>query len=478
MGNFPLAALAVKQPESPIEQLGGVMQLKNLATAGKLQQGQLQEQQNTLQMQQMQLEDQKKIRQAFVDANGDLDQTIDKASKQGVNPQTLLQLKNASIEQKTKLTQLDKDKLANLKSHNDMVGAAAQAVLGVAPELQPQAYALKMKELQNQGVVSAGEAAQPFDLDNVKMHAAAAMSTKDQIDTELKKRDTAAAELKAQTEAKRMQAEMPGGALEDPTKAELQSFLKDTPKGYKSTPLEFARWKSEHAPTMLLQGGMGGAAGDPMVDMVGQGRVDLATATSRMPPSAKAAFMAAVSKKYPEYSQATYGVEKKVQENFTSGDAAKNLTAFNTAIEHSKQLQEAASKLENGDLRPYNKVANELGFQFGSDKTTNFNVIKSALSGEISKVFKGGQATDAEIKEVQTPFDAANSPSQLKGAIANAIRLMNSKRDALKQQYEAGRQGKPNFGEQGGMKVGQSVTIKGKTMKVTAVHPDGSFDAE
>ncbi len=64
----------------------------------------------------------------------------------------------------------------------------------------------------------------------------------------------------------------------------------------------------------------------------------------------------------------------------------------------------------------------------------------------MSKVFKGGQATDAEIREVQQPFDSANSPAQLKGAIQNAIRLMNSKRDALKQQYEAGRQGQPNFG--------------------------------
>src|SRR5882672_4739912 len=140
----PLPALSIKQPESPVEQLGQVMQLKNLAGQGKLQQGQIQEQQNTLQMQQMQLEDQKKIRQAFVDSNGDMDQTIDRASKAGVSPQMLLQLKQSKIDQLTKIQQLKKDELANSKSQVDAIGAASQAILGVSPELRPQAYQQKI----------------------------------------------------------------------------------------------------------------------------------------------------------------------------------------------------------------------------------------------------------------------------------------------------------------------------------------------
>ena len=140
------------------------------------------------------------------------------------------------------------------------------------------------------------------------------------------------------------------------------------------------------------------------------------------------------------------GYRRKLQEEFTSGDAARSLTAFNTAIEHAKQLDAATDALDNGNVRALNAIGNQLGYQFGSDKTTNFNVIKNALSGEISKVFKGGGATDAEIEQVQKPFSTANSPAQLKGAIAAAETLMASKRDALQQQYESGRQGKPNFG--------------------------------
>jgi hypothetical protein len=183
-----------------------------------------------------------------------------------------------------------------------------------------------------------------------------------------------------------------------------------------------------------------------MIDMVGQNRIDLATALQRVPPAAKEKFLKNLGAAYPEYQQQIYATRQALIKSATSGDIGKNITAYNTAISHAQQLSQAADALNNGDMPTLNKLGNALGYQFGSDKTTNFNVIKNALSGEISKVFKGGEATDAEIKAVQEPFSAANSPAQLKGAIDNAIHLMNSKRDALKQQVDLGMQGKPNFG--------------------------------
>ena len=164
----------------------------------------------------------------------------------------------------------------------------------------------------------------------------------------------------------------------------------------------------------------------------------------------------------------TYAAQTALQKSATSGPMAQNITAFNTAISHATQLREAADALDNGDVHMLNAVGNTLGYQFGSDKTTNFNVIKNALAGEISKVFKGGEASDAEIKAVQEPFSTANSPAQLKGAIDNAIHLMNSKRDALKDQYTQGMKGQPNFGGGGGA----TKTYQGHTY---AQQPDGSW---
>lgn len=172
-----------------------------------------------------------------------------------------------------------------------------------------------------------------------------------------------------------------------------------------------------------------------------------------------------------------YGAATALQKSATSGDMAKNITSFNTAIAHASQLKEAADALDTGDVHLLNALGNQMGYQFGSDKTTNFNVIKNALSGEISKVFKGGEATDSEIKAVQAPFDAANSPAQLKGAIDNAIHLMNSKRDALKDQYTQGMKGQPNFGGSSGgggtPPAGATHTAKGSDGKLHYTNAQG-----
>lgn len=475
--SFP--ALDIRPQPSPLEQAGQAIQLKALLGQTAMQPGQLTLQNQQIQAQKRQLDDQQARTNAlkeWSDSPGSLpiSELPRLIIKHGGSADAALQMQQSIVDQQTKLATLDKDKLANVKSKVDAEAAASNSVLSLDPSLRPAAWQLKQKELVANGIIKP-EDVQPYDEDMVKLHAAAGMSVKDQLDTALKARETAAQELKAQTEKQRLEFEQTGGA--PPEKRELNDWLSKNPgKG----PSDFLVWKAQHSPTMLMQGNFG-SAGDPMVDMVGQNRVDLATALQRIPPASKANFMAQLNAKYPNYNQGQFGIEKKVGEEFTSGDAAKNLTAFNTAIEHATQAGEAAKALQTGDMRTLNKIGNALGYEFGSDRTTNFNVIKSALSSEISKVFKGGQATDAEIKEVQGPFDAANSPAQLRGAIKTAIRLMNSKRDALKSQYEAGRQGKPNFGESApaaGLKVGQTVSVKGKQLKVTAVHPDGSFDAE
>ena len=94
---------------------------------------------------------------------------------------------------------------------------------------------------------------------------------------------------------------------------------------------------------MIMQGGFGNA-GDPMVDMVGQGRVDLQTALQRVPPAAKDRFMAQLAGKYRDYNQAGFGVQKKLRKSSLRA-TRRGLTAFNTAIEHAKQLDAATDAL-------------------------------------------------------------------------------------------------------------------------------------
>lgn len=168
---------------------------------------------------------------------------------------------------------------------------------------------------------------------------------------------------------------------------------------------------------------------------------------------------------------------KATAKDFTSGKDAQTLNSFNTATEHLAQLSQAATALGNGNLPALNAVGNAYAKATGAAAPTNFQAVKSAVAGEVGKVFKGGAATDAEIKEFNGAISAANSPAQLQGVIQTYTGLMNSKRQSLQQQYTAGMSGRPNFGGASSVRVGQQVKLKnGQTVTVKVVHPDGSFE--
>ena len=103
MGGFP--ALQIKTPESPIQQLGQVEQLK-----GAIQQQQM----GAIELQnarQSQLE-QQTIMQLYRQNQGDLGKTIQDATATGkVRPQTLLGLQNQHIAMQTSLANLGEKEL-------------------------------------------------------------------------------------------------------------------------------------------------------------------------------------------------------------------------------------------------------------------------------------------------------------------------------------------------------------------------------
>lgn len=136
---------------------------------------------------------------------------------------------------------------------------------------------------------------------------------------------------------------------------------------------------------------------------------------------------------------------RKVLTSAIGGKLGDTINSYNTATAHLDQLDKAADALKNGDIQALNKVGNAFSAATGNPAPTNFQAVKSAVAGEVSKTFKGGQATDAEIKEFEGAISSANSPAQLKGVIQTYKGLMASKREAIQQQVQQGTQGKPNF---------------------------------
>ena len=182
------------------------------------------------------------------------------------------------------------------------------------------------------------------------------------------------------------------------------------------------------------------------VDMLGHNQADLPTVlmTYRRFPGASAAILGALHDQYPDYFQGNYGAGKSALEYFTSGEGAKNVNAFNTATEHLGQLQQLATALGNNDSQLANKVKNQVSTWFGGAAPTNFNLVRSAVAGEIGKTFKGA-VTDQEIKDLTANVNNSMSPGQLQGVINNALTLMRSKMQANVEQYQRARQGQPAF---------------------------------
>lgn len=451
MGGIPLAALSVRPPEQ------GPNPLQQYAQAIQIQGQQQQQQMGAVQLQQAKQtqQDQQTVRKAFMDSNGDLDQAIKLSAQRGVSPAMLTQLQQHALDVKTKLQSLQTEQLKNMATQNDNARGLIQPIVSAPPEKQAEMYAAaRQTALQNPqayGITDPNQIPEQFPgADALKTQIALHQGGAAQAAQAIKEREVTAAEQTAQsrvtganTASQRLQAEMPGGAMQPVEQKELSAYQAGNPG---KTPVDFMKFKASLAPQAQIAV-QGGAVGDGLAQSVASGNMKISDVlTARTPLPIRKQFLNQVLAINPQYKSFDFDIEKGVAKDFTSGKSAQNLTAFNTAIDHAKQLDKAIDQLNNGNVTPFNDLGNTLGAKLGNDATTNFNVIKNALSGEISKVFKGGQATDAEIHAVQAPFDSANSPQQLRGAIRQAVFLMNSKRNALQEQYSKGSKAQPNFG--------------------------------
>ena len=147
--------------------------------------------------------------------------------------------------------------------------------------------------------------------------------------------------------------------------------------------------------------------------------------------------------------------DKTMTRLFTSGQAATTINYFTTAIDHLKLLAQAADALKNGNLTVFNKFANDWASATGNPAPNNFDTVRNAVAGELSKTFKGTGATDQEIENISGTINSAQSPDQLAGGIDYDLRLMQGKMGALRGQYEKGmskdgKPGTPNFPAQPG----------------------------
>lgn len=186
------------------------------------------------------------------------------------------------------------------------------------------------------------------------------------------------------------------------------------------------------------------------VKAIAEGRQQPPTSMAMRSPMGQA-LMAAVTQYDPTFDATNYAARSKTRNDFTSGNAAKQVNAMNTAIGHAGQLLDVADSLNNYGGFPFatdvNAATNAFLQHQGDPRMDQFNFTRDALAGEITKAFRGTSGSEKDIQEIRNNLSVANSPDQLKAAIGQAMKLLASKNESLSDQYMKGfgSNSQPNF---------------------------------
>lgn len=141
----------------------------------------------------------------------------------------------------------------------------------------------------------------------------------------------------------------------------------------------------------------------------------------------------------PTLDQTTWAARNKTRSAFATGQEAKNVTALNTTLQHADVLSDTFDKLDNTSVPWANVAKNWLATQAGSAAPTNAKEAVSAVASEARKVFAGsGGGGLAELDQWEKNFPVNGSPDQQKGAIKQLVGLMDSRLNALGDQYNRG----------------------------------------
>jgi len=144
----------------------------------------------------------------------------------------------------------------------------------------------------------------------------------------------------------------------------------------------------------------------------------------------------------PSFETGNATTRTKLRNEFSTGgpsSPAFAITAGNTAIGHLGELSDAAEGLNNSSIPTVNGVVNwgaqALG---GGTNVTRFNNILGRFAEEATKFYRGTGGTEADVQRDIANLNSAQSPAQLRTAIAAQARLMQSKIDALQDRWRTG----------------------------------------
>ena len=175
----------------------------------------------------------------------------------------------------------------------------------------------------------------------------------------------------------------------------------------------------------------------PTIKAIIQGRFQMTGQMMRSEAGRK--YLEAANAVDPTLDASNYAARAATAKAFAAGKPAEQITALNTAIQHMGELHKAANELNNTSVPLYNSAENYVQNKvLGDKRPTNFMMAAHPVAEELSRVFKGSNMSDAEVKQWQQSLSPDMSPDQIQGAMGIAQKLMDGRINALQDQYKRG----------------------------------------
>jgi hypothetical protein len=462
MGGFP--ALAIRPPESPVQQLGGVLQLKNAVQQQQLGEIQLQEARLNQESQQV-------LMQKFSENNGDLNKTYADAANTGrVTPQMLLQFRTQSIAAQTAMASLSDKEMEVHRKTFDLSTNEFESLKGITDEGQFQT-ALKASVGR---ILQAGADPQsvlPFAQQLAQDHSPAgfarvetAMKGPDWLishEEELRKQRQAPTDAEAEAQRVATLHETENKALQSAAETSL-AIEKQRQLG-KVTPEEVYKQQQEnYRATLARQATFAN-------NLQSSGLKQLDSLFSD-PQHGYVQFLSQVQNGKNLVMQARNGSELAASLEPTM--VALGLSSF-AGIHRVSPTEAAAAGPQVGSIaRKINSILDKVGT--GSVPEDTLKEVESLLDGMVDAKHN---ATLGAANMVVANTGAAGG-----GGGLDPKRVMVMDRNGVLKTLSDVNAEKGKTPEQAApattRKVGDIVSIKGKQMKITKLYPDGSFDAE
>jgi hypothetical protein len=142
----------------------------------------------------------------------------------------------------------------------------------------------------------------------------------------------------------------------------------------------------------------------------------------------------AAAKNYdPTFDGANWAGRVAGVRDFSAGKSSEMVRSANQTLAHVNSLLDSADALHNGNYPLVNWAENNASAAMGSGAPGAFTTNAHAVAEEMSKVFKGSNMSDSEIRSWEQNLSPNMSPEQQRAQIGKLSELLHGSLDALEE---------------------------------------------